>query len=185
MFGNQDKDDFFDGPDLPDKEPEPKKPVLKPEDPDYWEEDESEWDHLRPTPGRKPFVVVSAILILLAVLVFLWIYLFVPSKVETVQYGYVEQMERRGSVFKTREGVLLPYRELHDSTRNYSGDFVFSVPDKLMYKELRNAMKECRPVVVEYSTFRCGAPWRGESKIVVTRVDSVDPSLILPPEFRR
>ena len=45
---DKEKDDFFDGPDIPEPVKEPKKPQYKPEDPDYWEEEESEWEHLKP-----------------------------------------------------------------------------------------------------------------------------------------
>ena len=39
------------------------------------------------------------------------------------------------------------------------------------------------PVRVQYKKYRTAMPWRGESKIVITAVDSVDPSKILPPEY--
>ena len=43
-----DKEDFFDGPDIPEIPKQPKMPELKPEDPDYWEQPESEFEHLKP-----------------------------------------------------------------------------------------------------------------------------------------
>ena len=98
--------------------------------------------------------------------------------------GYVESIERRGTVFKTYEGVLLPYKELLDTTRVYRRDFIFTAADEKGAVALKRAMYLGRPVRVSYKQYHAIVPWRGSSKIVVTAVDSVDPNTILPPEYR-
>lgn len=178
---DKEKNDFFDGPDIPETPAEPKKPVYKPDDPQYWDEDESEWEHLRPHNRLAPVLWVLLGVIVLTGFVSVWLWWFSPYVEDGVQYGYVEKAERHGDIFKTREGVLLPYREIHDTTRVYAGDFVFSVPDREQYRELRRAQRDNRPVRVEYEVYHGALPWRGESTVVVNAVDSVDPAVLARP----
>ncbi|MDE6770343.1 MAG: hypothetical protein K2J78_11525, partial [Muribaculaceae bacterium] len=55
---DNDNNDFFDGPDIPEPVKQPKKPTYHPEDPDYWEE-ESEWEHLKPTNRGKMWLWIG------------------------------------------------------------------------------------------------------------------------------
>lgn len=182
---NEDND-FFDGPDIPEKAPEPPRPVYKPEDPDYWEEEESEWEHLTPRPRRRwrLWLWLTAFAAVAAFAAFCWMRYFNPYVEEAVQYGYVESLEKRGTLFKTYEGVLLPYKELADTTRTYRGDFGFTAADRDVYRTLRRAALTCRPVRVEYRVYHATPPWRGDSRTVVTAADTlVDVTRILPPEY--
>ena len=122
---------------------------------------------------------------MLAVAAFIAVYLwfFSPFVTEAVQYGYVEDIEKRGEVFKTYEGTILPYKELMDTTRVYRKDFVFSVKDPAVAVELRRLQYANPPARVEYEKYHGSLPWRGESRIMVVRVDTADPAKILPPEF--
>lgn len=170
----EEPDDYFDGPDLEDPVKEPKKPTFKPEDPDYYEE-ESEWEHLKPRRRRRHFWLwFSLFLIILAGGVALWLRYFSPYVEEATEYGYVDNMERRGTIFKTFEGVLIPCANLRDTTRLYNRDFIFTVRDRDDYLILRRAMKSGKPVTVEYNQYHATLPWRGASKIVVTAVDTVN-----------
>lgn len=180
---DQEKEDFFDGPDIPDKPKEPKKPVYKPDDPAYWEEEESEWEHLKPRRRIKTWLWAGCALLVVALVTACWLRYFSPYIDQATQYGYVEHLERRGTIFKTWEGVLLPYKELHDTTRIYSRDFIFTAADVNVVKKLRKAQKEGVPVRVGYKRYHATLPWRGSSKTVITEVDSVNPADILPPEF--
>ena len=107
-----------------------------------------------------------------------------PLLRDAVQYGYVETVELRGDLFKTYEGVLLPYKNLHDTTRIYREDFTFSTSDKLG-KTMREFQNSGRPLRVEYRTYRHAFPWRGEQKRVVVRVDTVNPDSIIPADWLR
>lgn len=181
--------DYFDGPDLPDapekkEKEEVKLPDLNPEDPDYWDRPESEWEHLKPQRKTRFIMIAIAAALALFIVIGIWIYWFSPYVKEATQYGYVESIEKRGVLFDTFEGVLLPYKELKDTTRVYRGDFKFSVPDPKMAVQLKRMQYSNRPVRVEYSRYHGTLPWRGDEKIVITRVDSVDPRDILPPEFQ-
>lgn len=177
------KHDWFDGPDIPETPEEPRKPVCSPDDPEYWEGEESEWEHLRPRNKARPWLWTFLALAVAALMLAGWLCWFSPFVSEASQFGYVESLEKRGDIFKTYEGVLIPYKEFNDTTRTYDRDFVFSVERIEDWKELRRARRDARPVRVDYQVFHRPLPWRGESRVVVTAVDSVDPSKILPPEF--
>lgn len=114
----------------------------------------------------------------------MWLRYFSPYVEGAVQYGYVENIDKEGIVFKTFEGVLIPYKELFDTTRIYQRDFVFTAADAKIAAKLKLMEKGAVPVRLEYDRYHATLPWRGASKIVVIRVDTADASRILPPEFR-
>lgn len=189
LFDNKEedkRDDFFDNENenaQVQKPKEEKKPSYKPDDPAYWEEDESEWDHLKPRSYTTFWLWAIAALVVIGLVIGCWIRFFSPYVEDASQFGYVEHIERRGTIFKTFEGTLIPYKELMDTTRIYSRDFVFSVQDDKTAAALKKAQYDARPVRIEYKKYHATVPWRGASKIVVTAIDSVSPEKILPPEF--
>lgn len=178
-----DSKDYFDGPDLPEQKKEPKPPVYTPDDPRYWEQDESEFEHLRPGRRYMLWVWVAAAGVAIGLILTVYFRWFSPYVEGATQYGYVESLERRGTIFDTYEGVLLPYKDLMDTTRSYGGDFVFTCADGDVAVKLRRMQYANLPVRVVYRRYHATLPWRGDSRIIVERVDSVDPSRILPPEF--
>lgn len=179
---DNDDNDFFDGPDIPEPVKKPKKPTYQPDDPNYWEE-ESEWEHLKPRSKTKLWIWTGSVLLLIVLMLALWLRFLRPYVTEASQVGYVENIELRGTVFKTYEGVLLPYKELFDTTRVYRRDFIFTAADEKTAAQLKRAMLEGRPIRVEYKQYHATLPWRGSSKTLVTSTDTVDATKILPPEF--
>lgn len=179
------KEDYFttEHVDRPREEKKPKEPALTPDDPRYWEQPESEWEHLRPRPNNRIWWWIAAAGIVVGLLIGAYIRYFTPYVDQATQYGYVESIQRRGTLFQTYEGILLPYKELMDTTRVYKHDFIFSTADGALAVKLKKMEYANLPVRVQYKKYRTTMPWRGESKIVITAVDSVDPSKILPPEY--
>lgn len=187
MFRNNHDDeenDFFDGPDLPDPVKEEKKPELKPDDPDYWDQEESEWEHLRPKNRSMTRIWIAGAVVILASLLLVWFRYFNPYVSDGTQFGYVEQIQERGHVFKTYEGVLLPYKDLMDTTRTYRQDFVFTAKNAKVATQIKQMQLSGLPMRVTYKEYNATLPWRGESKIIVTQVDTVDARTILAPGFR-
>lgn len=180
----KEKADYFESvPSDEEIENEKKKPSYKPEDPAYWEEEESEFEHLKPRSRGPLWLWIFFIVVVIGLIIACWLRYFSPYIDEATQYGYVENIERRGTVFKTYEGVLIPYKELMDTTRVYSRDFIFSVKDDKTAVMLKQAQLDAKPVRVGYRKYHATLPWRGASKIVVTEADTVNPEKILPPEF--
>lgn len=162
---------------------EPPQPDYTPEDPEYWEQEESEWEHLKRRSHVPAWVWIAGIVILFGLVAGCWIRFFHPYVQEATQYGYVENIEKRGMIFTTYEGTLIPYKELMDTTRIYNRDFVFSVKDAETAATLKQALYDVKPIRVSYKKYYATVPWRGASKIVVTSADTVNPDKILPPEF--
>lgn len=185
-YDEDSKTDYFEGSYLPEEEEkkQEKGPVYRPEDPEYWEQPESEWEHLRPAPRSMPWIWIAVAAVGVGLIIGIWIHWFSPYVSDAVQYGYIEHIEKRGDVIKTFEGVILPYRQLMDTTRIYREDFVFSAKNDKVAADLKRYYIAHRPVKVEYKRYHATLPWRGASKTVVVKVDSVCADSILPPEYR-
>lgn len=185
MFSREDDDnDFYTESEVTPEVSKERKPDLHPDDPDYWEREESQWEHLRPG-GKSPLIWwLAGALLAAVVLVLVYFHWFSPNVSEAVQFGYVERIERRGTVFKTYEGTLIPYKEIMDTTRLYTRDFEFTASDVKVAAELRRFQLMGKPVRVGYKQFGGKLPWRGETRTLVVSVDSVDERTILPPEYR-
>ena len=186
MFNNTDDDDkenLYDEFEEEEVTPQPKEPAYPTDDPRYWDKEEGEWEHLRPsTPARRWMLLGGGLFVLILLFTALGIWIFAPYVSDAVQYGYVEHIEKRGDMFKTWEGTLIPFKSIHDTTRVYEGDFVFSTDDKIG-PALREFQNSGRPLRVEYRTYRFALPWRGDSKTVIVRVDTVARDSIMP--YRR
>lgn len=181
----EDDNDFFDKEFIPEEEKPkaPKPPKFRPNDPRYWEGPESEWEHLRVSNKRRLYYwLIAAFVVMLTCIAFYMRYLR-PYSTDGVQYGYIENIEKQGIIFKTFEGILLPYRELMDTTRIYQRDFLFSAKDTEVATEIKRLEMRHKPVRMEYIQYNATLPWRGDSKIIVTKVEEVDASQLLPPEF--
>lgn len=180
----QEKEDYFENSDIPEKKEEPKKPVYTPDDPRYWEEPEDEFEHLRPAPGsyKRFWIWIAIAAVGIGVLWALWLRYFSPYIQQAAQYGYIERIEKYGDVFQTYEGTLLPYRSLMDTTRPYEADFLFSTTDPKVAARLIEAEYDHRPVRVGYEVYHTRMPWRGATKVKVISVDSVNARDLLPPD---
>lgn len=181
---DNDKNDFFDGPDIPDAPKPEKRPALTPDNPDYWDRPENEFDHLRPniSRSRRTWIWILLIAVAAGIIIAAANWTFNPWIQEARQYGYIEDIRKEGEVFKTFEGTLLPYRNLMDTNRVYEGDIIFSVKDPSVAAQLLEAEYANRPVRVTFKRYHTPLPWRGSSDILVTAVDSVNPRDILPPD---
>ncbi len=181
MYNSNEKEDYFNAPIQPEAPKGPKEPALKPDDPRYYD-NEDEWEHIRPASRNwKMWTMMIGCGVFLGFFIGLYIYYFTLYSEKSVQYGYIERIEKRGNIFKTFEGVFLPYKSLADTIEPYQGDLIFSTSDDHLAAELRKLYQGNLPARIEYKTFRAPMPWRGESKIVITAVDTADVSKIYPP----
>lgn len=189
MIDDSDKEDFFES--IPEDKPKPvkppKKPVYKPDDPRYYDEEESQWDHLIPAPFRRTKLIfyTCGIIILFCLVYWFYVFFFTPVVDQADAYGYVEDIHKHGTVFTTFEGTMIPYRTVMDSTRVYDSDFSFSVPNGKIASTLKRMEKTGMPVKISYEIYRHKMPWRGETKTIVRAVDTVvDVKKLLPIDRR-
>ncbi|MCM1369284.1 MAG: hypothetical protein NC204_02810 [Candidatus Amulumruptor caecigallinarius] len=178
------KNDYFDGPDIPENPIVEKKPVYKPDDPRYWDQPEDEFEHLRPSGrySRKLWIWVGAVAVAVGIIWGVYLRYFSPYITQAAQYGYVEKISKHGDVFTTYEGIILPYKSLMDTTRAYEGDFEFSTSNPEIAARLKEMQFSNLPVRVIYSVYHTRMPWRGNTRYIITRVDSVNERDILPPD---
>ena len=181
-----DGNDFFDSDAEPAPAPEkkPKAPKLDPEDPDYWIEEESPLSGIIHKPRNKWKWWLGASLALLTAMICAWIWFFTPYVDSAVKYGYIKNMERRGSILKTFEGTMIPYKELGDPNPMHFETVHFSVESDSVAAQMKRMMLDCIPVRVEYEVYHRALPWKGEERMIIIRADSADPRKILPPEYR-
>ena len=124
---------------------------------------------------------MGSIVVVILLVSFVYIHWFRPYATGGVQYGYVADVQEKGSVFKTYEGYMLPYRNLMDTVRPYGKDFVFSAINDKVAADMHRAASARKPVRVEYIEYSASLPWRGDSKFIVTSVAEINPEYILPP----
>ena len=94
MSYDEDKD-VFDNEREEREQEEEKHPHFKPDDPAYWEQEESEWDHLKPRTRIPFWVWLLCGLAVVGLVVGCWIRYFSPYVEDATQYGYVEGIEKR------------------------------------------------------------------------------------------
>ncbi|MDE6548982.1 MAG: hypothetical protein K2L22_08290 [Muribaculaceae bacterium] len=183
---DEDEDnDFFDSDDEPAPVKKPKPPKLDPEDPDYWiEEEESPLSTIIHKPRNAWKWWLAGAVTLLALLIFAWVWFLRPHTDSAVKYGYLRNMERRGSIIKTFEGTMIPYKELGDPDPLYFNEVRFSVASDSLAAVMKRMMLGCVPVRVEYEMYHTALPWKGEEKMIIIKADTADPKKILPPEYR-
>ena len=161
------RNDYFEDTPEPvvEKPKAPKPPVFSPDDPRYWEQPEDEFEHLKPSDKNTRLVVVcvAIIAVIIGIFSFIYIHFFAPAITGATQYGYVENIDNRGTLFKTYEGVILPYKSLMDTVRPYEGDFAFSTTDTDLAVKLKRMQFANLPVRVEYKVYRSILPWRGDT----------------------
>ncbi|MDE6341731.1 MAG: hypothetical protein K2K93_05395 [Muribaculaceae bacterium] len=176
--------DFYTSDAEPPKPPKQPKPTLDPEDPDYWIEEESDIASIINT-GRTAWKWwLSAAAVVLLLIAGCWVWFMRPYVDDAVKYGYIKTMERRGSLVKTFEGVLIPYRELGDPTPMYFEEIPFSVESDSLAACMKRMMLGCVPVRVEYKCYRKPLPWKGDARMIVVKADTADVTKILPPEYQ-
>lgn len=185
ILGNRNNDDFEEEDyfNTPHQQPKPKQPkpkLPKPDDPRYYES-EDEWEHLR--PGRRAWKFWGALIavgVLTGLCYAFYLRYFSPYEEEIVQYGYVEMTKKEGLVFKTVEGVFLPYKALNDTVEPYPGDLLISAKNDHVAAELKKLELGKLPARITLEHYHTTLPWRGESEWVVVEADTADVSKIYP-----
>lgn len=182
---DDDDNDYFDSDDEPAPIKEPKAPKLNPEDPDYWiEDEESPFESIIHKPRRLWKWWLAGALTLLALVLFCWIWFLRPYTDNAVKYCYIINMERRGSIFKTFEGTMIPYKELGDPNPLSFDKVNFSVEGDSLAAVMKRMMLRSVPARIEYKMYHAPLPWIGDEKMIIIKADSTDPRKILPPEYR-
>ncbi len=103
--------------------------------------------------------------------VFFYIRYWSPYVVESRTTGFITRVEKKGYIFKTYEGEMISQSQLTDTTRIYSRDFLFSIPNDSLARVLQSYEGTGRPVTVICNRYLGTLPWRGESNTVAVAVE--------------
>ncbi len=113
------------------------------------------------------------LIVILALGVTFWIRYCNPYITDAQVRGYVQNVEKRGIIFKTFEGELFRKSALDDTTSVYSRDFNFSVDNDSLARVLQEYAGSRQQVTLDYRSYYGTLPWRGSSRNVVESVTPV------------
>lgn len=127
-----------------------------------------------PTPPRRhtlrKALIWCAVIVTVVLAAIAWLRYFNPYVEDAKVTGYITSVERRGIIFKTFEGQMITNESLTDTTRVYSRDFAFSVPDDSLARTIQSWQGTGRPVTLTYKRYYGSLPWRGASLTVATAI---------------
>ena len=87
--------------------------------------------------------------------------------------GRIADVSLRGSIFKTYEGKLLSYDVVSEGNVREK-EFEFTVDDDSLAHTLGTLKQTPIAVQLNYKEYKSSVPWRGETKYIVTSVDTVN-----------
>lgn len=122
--------------------------------------------------GMPKWVWYTIIVCVVVLFVAFWLRYLHPSATDSVQTGYITNIEKRGLIFHTGEGVMAAQMNFADSARMYERNFNFSVTNPAVFKELQGLKDSGKLVTVHYKTYGGSLPWRGSSTNIVTSVNA-------------
>jgi hypothetical protein len=101
---------------------------------------------------------------------FVWYrYYFVFA--EGVKSGQLNDVKKKGYIFKTYEGKLIQSGVKSSGTSIQSNEFVFSIDDERVAKQLELASGKY--IDLHYNEYISSLPWRGMSQYVVDSVIAI------------
>lgn len=101
---------------------------------------------------------------------FMWYrYYFVFA--EGVKSGQLNDVKKKGYIFKTYEGKLIQSGVKSSGTSIQSNEFVFSIEDERVAKQLELASGKY--IDLHYNEYISSLPWRGMSQYVVDSVIAI------------
>lgn len=124
---------------------------------------------------RRFLVVIG-----LGLLVFGYIWFYVPFSDEGVKAGILNNVKHKGIIFKTYEGELIQSGFRPGQQGLQSNEFSFSVEDEDLARRLMGMSGQ--QVKLHYKEYYGKLPWRGYSKFVVDSILEVSPAELLPGE---
>lgn len=157
--------DYFDGPDIEDKE-EPKK------DNEAASSAQPGADNPNRKTGRyRKLIIISSFVLFIALVIWGYLRYFNPYVIDAQKTGYILDVEQRGVIFKTYEGSMISEYAIQDTSKFYQRDFSFSFENDSLAKEAMNLQGSGKKVTLKYKMYDGVLPWRGSSKYVITDIE--------------
>lgn len=117
---------------------------------------------------KKAGIIILSIIII-GLGIFLYIRYFVPFSDDGVKIGQLNDIKRKGYIFKTYEGKLIQSGFWAGQSGMQSNTFEFSVDNKNVVDKLKSISHD-QIIKLYYKEYYATLPWRGYSKYVVDSV---------------
>ncbi|MBB4037985.1 hypothetical protein GGR21_003911 [Dysgonomonas hofstadii] len=123
----------------------------------------------------KKFAAITIAVILVGLLIFGYIWYYVPYSDSGVKAGILNNVKHKGIIFKTYEGELIQSGFRPGQQGLQSNEFQFSVEDKELAIKLMSLSGQ--NVKLHYKEYYGKLPWRGYTKFVVDSIVATEPVL--------
>ena len=123
--------------------------------------------------NKKRIFLALGTLIVLLILIFVIRDRYFRVYQESNIKGRIADVSLRGSIFKTYEGKLLSYDVVSEGNVREK-EFEFTVDDDSLAHTLGTLKQTPIAVQLNYKEYKSSVPWRGETKYIVTSVDTVN-----------
>ena len=124
---------------------------------------------------RGNTVKVMLALIIVAMVLFLgwwmWQHYFHPYRTSQ-EKGWIMKVSNEGTLFKTFEGEMISEGYIEDTIAAMHTDVAFSIPNDTLARDAMRWSQNGQRVVLTYDEYKGKVLWRGNSKIVVTKIEA-------------
>lgn len=121
----------------------------------------------------KKALTITAIVIIVGLLIFGYIWYYVPYSDSGVKAGILNNVKHKGIIFKTYEGELIQSGFRPGTQGLQSNEFQFSVEDKQLAIKLMSMSGQ--NVKLHYKEYYGALPWRGYTKFIVDSIVAFEP----------
>ncbi|MBD8388124.1 hypothetical protein [Dysgonomonas sp. BGC7] len=121
----------------------------------------------------KKVSLIIATIIIVGLLIFGYIWYYVPYSDSGVKAGILNNVKHKGIIFKTYEGELIQSGFRPGQQGLQSNEFQFSIDDKDLAIKLMSLSGQ--NVKLHYKEFYGVLPWRGYTKFIVDSIVAFEP----------
>ena len=121
---------------------------------------------------KRIFLSLGMLVVLLLIIFFIrdrYFHVYQESDIK----GRIAEVSLRGTVFKTYECKMLSY-DVVAPGNVLKSEFNFTVDDDSIAQRLGQLKQTPLAVQVHYKEYKSTVPWRGDTKYIVTAIDTVD-----------
>ena len=124
--------------------------------------------------GASLKMLLAVIIIAMALFLgwWIWQYYFHPYRISQ-EKGWIMKVGAEGTIFKTIEGEMISDSYIEDTIVAMHSDVQFSLPnDSNLVREAKKLAADGQRVVLSYNEYKGTVIWRGNSKMVVTKIET-------------
>lgn len=101
----------------------------------------------------------------------MWQHYFHPYRTSQ-EKGWIMKVSNEGALFKTFEGEMISEGYIEDTIAAMHTDVAFSIPNDTLARDAMRWSQNGQRVVLTYDEYKGKVLWRGNSKIVVTKIEA-------------